>query len=376
MNEEDYLVPYAATSKNTRGRKYEEKSHPYRTPFQRDRDRIIHSSSFRRLEYKTQVFIYHEGDYYRTRLTHSIEVAQITRSIARVLGVNQDLSEAIALSHDLGHPPFGHSGEKALNDLMRDYGGFEHNHQSLRIVDYLEHRYPMFRGLNLSWEIREGLAKHSTRYDTPKHEEFSDGLCPTVEAQIVDYADSIAYNSHDLDDGVESHMLNILELENIRLWRKNFKKITEKYSNIDFKIKKYQVIKMIINDQVSDLVTHTLNNIKKYSISNIEDVRQCKAPLAAFSPEMQEFDRELKEFLFKNLYRHYRVVRMEIKARRFIEKLFKAYRNNPELLPPPVYKNIGDKDTDPRVICDYIAGMTDRYALNEYKKLFDPYEKV
>ncbi|MBI4379026.1 MAG: deoxyguanosinetriphosphate triphosphohydrolase [Nitrospinae bacterium] len=372
--ESERLAPYAMKSKGTRGRRYSEQEHPYRTAFQRDRDRIIHSSAFRRLEYKTQVFVYHEGDYYRTRLTHTIEVAQISRSASRVLGLNEDLSEAIALAHDLGHPPFGHSGEKVLNELMKDHGGFEHNKQSLRIVDHIENRYPDFRGLNLTYEVREGMAKHVTEYDKPTYEEFQ-GTSPTLEAQIVDFSDAIAYNSHDLDDGITSEMIDMESLKEVRIWEENYKRINQGLNNFNSNILKYQTIRGIINQQVTDLVEQTRKNIDEYGIRSVDDVRNFGEKIASFSSEMRLMDRELKDFLKKNMYDHYRVIRMEDKAGRFIRELFMAYLKREGLLPPNVQKDLKIVEKE-RLICDYIAGMTDRYALQEYKKLFDPYERV
>lgn len=376
IEREDILAPYAMRSRETRGRKYPEEKHPYRTIFQRDRDRVIHSSSFRRLEYKTQVFVYHEGDYYRTRLTHTIEVAQITRSIAKALKLNEDLAEAIALAHDLGHPPFGHSGEKTLNALMSNHGGFEHNKQSLRIVDYIEHRYPSFRGLNLSWEVREGIAKHSTSYDSPDIiEEFDFNTPPCLEAQIVILADEIAYNSHDLDDGLTSKMIDGGSLSNVTIWKENLEQVNKLHSGITTNIKKYQIIRYIINQQVTDMIANSINNLEAHHINSIEDVRKCKTPLLRFSSHMDTMNKELRDFLYKNLYQHYRVIRMENKAKQIIEMLFNAYINRLELLPPNISKKLGKEDPY-RLVCDYIAGMTDRYAMDEYKKLFDPYEKV
>lgn len=367
----DRLASYAMKNHLSKGRYYHEDEHPFRTAFQRDRDRIIHCSAFRRLEYKTQVFVYHEGDYYRTRLTHSIEVAQISRSITKTLRLNEDLAEAIALAHDLGHPPFGHSGEQILNKLMKDHGGFEHNQQSLRIVTKLEKRYPEYPGLNLSREVLDGMNKHSTDYDNPHNKNrFS-----FLESQIVDFSDGIAYNSHDLDDGITSSLINSNMLKDIRLWSHNFKKVDEKYPEADFTIKKYQVIRSIINQLVTDLNFQTLKNIKNFNIHEHGDVENCNNPVVSFSPEMEEKNSELKNFLFNNLYKHYRVVRMEIKAEKIITELFDTYFNHPVVLPPKVQQEM-KSETKERAICDYISGMTDRYAMGEYKKLFDPYSKV
>jgi len=376
--ESQTLAPYAAKSSNTRGRLHPEDEHPFRSPFQRDRDRVIHCHAFRRLEYKTQVFIYHEGDHFRTRLTHSIEVAQISRTIARALGLNEDLSEAIALAHDLGHPPFGHSGENVLNRLMKEDGGFEHNAHSLRLVDELEKRYPGFNGLNLTWETRDGLAKHSSEHDihTPKGE-FVNGLSACLEAQIVDLADEIAYNNHDIDDGISSGMLDAPSLNEVALWRATMEEVRRRTKSKDEKILTYQTIIGIINSQVTDLVRLAITRIKEENIGSIEDVRGRKDPIAGFSPEMARMNRELKAFLMKNLYHHYRVIRMAHKAEHIISELFNAYVKEPKLLPPGNFSLIDSGAVSKkRGICDYIAGMTDRFALNEYGKLFDPFEKV
>ncbi len=370
------LAPYAAKSSSTKGRRHKEPEHPFRTPFQRDRDRVIHCNAFRRLEYKTQVFVYHEGDHYRTRLTHTIEVAQISRTIARALALNEDLSEAIALSHDLGHPPFGHSGETVLNELMAEHGGFEHNAHSLRIVEELEKRYPGFPGLNLTFEVREGIIKHNSEHDRPKlNDEYENDKSPCLEAQIADIADEIAYNNHDIDDGLSSEMIEPSTLKNVELWQENFEKIKAQFPDSDFKVLKYQTIIRIINSQVTDLVETILKTVEAEGISSIEDVRARKRNIARFSPEMEKKNRQLKKFLKENLYRHHRVIRMADKAERIIKELFKAYLRAPKLLPPHVHSLI-EKSSKHRVVCDYIAGMTDRFALDEFKKLFDPYEKV
>ncbi len=377
--EEATLATYAALSARTRGRVHAEEEHPFRGPFQRDRDRIIHCHAFRRLEYKTQVFVYHEGDHYRTRLTHSIEVAQISRTIARALGLNEDLAEAIALAHDLGHPPFGHSGEKVLNDLMSGYGGFEHNAHSLRIVEKLEKRYPAFEGLNLTWETREGIAKHSSEHDKQtRSAPYDDDLSPCLEAQIVDIADEIAYNNHDIDDGLSSNMLTLDALEDVEIWRLRRQEARQNLGGrVDEKVLTYQTIIGIINAQVTDLVRLVGGRIEEEGIVSIDDVRRRKAPLVGFSPEMERMNRELKAFLRENLYHHHRVIRMADKAERIISELFRAYAREPRLLPPAKFSRIeSGKAPEKRVICDYIAGMTDRFALKEYGKLFDPFEKV
>ena len=373
--ESELLAPYGMKSSDSRGRSYPEEEHTFRTAFQRDRDRIIHSSAFRRLEYKTQVFVFHEGDHYRTRLTHSIEVAQIARTIARALGTNEDLSEAIALAHDLGHPPFGHTGENMLDDLMKEFGGFEHNLQSLRILEEIERRYPNFKGLNLTLEVREGIVKHSSEYDHPERSKYEKERFPTLEAQIVDIADEIAYNNHDIDDGLSSKMIELSRLDEVELWKENFEHVKSLYPHASFKVHKSQTIIRIINRQVTDLVDETIVNIEKSGISSADDVRRCDRRLASFSGEMEKKNRELKSFLMENLYQHHRVIRMADKANRIIRNLFEVYVNEPKLLPPHVYANLKEIGKE-RLICDYIAGMTDRFALDEYKKLFDPYERV
>ena len=352
--EQKFLAPYAMKSAESEGRDFPQDEPPYRTAYMRDRDRIIHCAAFRRLEYKTQVFVYHEGDHYRTRLTHSIEGSQIARTITRALRLNEDLSEAIILAHDLGHTPFGHSGEVVLNRLMKEHGGYEHNRQSLRIVTLLEDRYPEFPGLNLTYEVREGLAKHQTSYD--------------LEAQIANLADEIAYTNHDLDDGLRSGLITLEQLKGIELWRKFYEK--EKGSE---KIKIRQAVKSIINAYVTDLVTQTEENLK--SIKNMGDVRSSKPKLVGLSEKFDKKSRELKGFLRENMYKHYRVERMADKAERILENLFKTYLKNPKILPPEVYEKVKKGESE-RTICDYIAGMTDRFALEEYKKLFDPHEKV
>jgi dGTPase len=322
--------------------------------------------------------VYHEGDHYRTRLTHSIEVAQISRTIARALGLNEDLAEAIALAHDLGHPPFGHSGEKVLDELMSGYGGFEHNAHSLRIVEELEKRYPAFDGLNLTWETREGIAKHSSEHDKQtRRGPYDDGLAPCLEAQIVDIADEIAYNNHDIDDGLSSNMLALKDLDDVELWRTRRDKARRNLGTVDEKVLIYQTIIGIINAQVTDLVRLVSERIEEEKIASIDDVRKRQGPLAGFSPEMDRMNRELKTFLRENLYHHHRVIRMADKAERIISELFRAYAREPRLLPPAKYSRIESGSApEKRVICDYIAGMTDRFALKEYRKLFDPFEKV
>lgn len=372
----DTLAPYAMHSEDTRGRKYPEIEPKYRSVYQRDRDRIIHSTAFRRLEYKTQVFVNHEGDYYRTRLTHTMEVSQIARSIARTMSLNEDLVEAIALSHDIGHPPFGHAGEESLGMLMKDNGGFDHNLQGLRVVEKLEQRYPDFPGLNLTWEVREGINKHTTMFDRAKQlKEFEPGSPPTIETQVVDIADEIAYDNHDIDDGLTSGLIEEKGLLELALWKNAAKFIKKGREDLPDKIRKYQIIRRLIDTQIEDLLAVSEKNIKASGIQNVADIRKQKKRLVAFSEDMQKKRKELRLFLMDNLYKNFRVIRMSDKARRFITDLFKVYLEKPEQLPPSDHKKI-PKEGIHRVICDYIAGMTDRYALDEYKKLFDPYERV
>ncbi|MBI4664836.1 MAG: deoxyguanosinetriphosphate triphosphohydrolase [Nitrospinae bacterium] len=368
------LAVYASKSAESRGRRHAEEEHPFRTRYMRDRDRVIHSSAFRRLEYKTQVFVYHEGDYYRTRLTHTIEVAQIARSMARALKLNEDLCEAIALSHDLGHPPFGHSGERALDTLMKHNGGFEHNAHALRIVDHIENRYPHFRGINLTWESREAIAKHSKRPANPEFEEFNGFKFPAMEAQLVDLADSIAYNSHDLDDGIASGLLIQESLDEVPLWRR-FHEAAQRVPNMSPRLARHYVIRSIINAQVTDVLAATLNNVERMKISSPDDTRKAPAITVDFTPGMRSAHMELKKFLKERMYSHYRVIRMEEKAYNIVTGLFEKYHRRPEILPPQVSRHLDSEDKN-RLICDYIAGMTDKHAMEEYQKLFDPMSKV
>jgi dGTPase len=345
--------------------------------FQRDRDRIIHSSAFRRLEYKTQVFVNHEGDYYRTRLTHTVEAAQVTRTLARIVGLNEDLAETVALAHDLGHTPFGHAGERTLHRLMEPFGGFEHNAQSLRIVDLLEERYPTFRGLNLSWEVREGIVKHSTRYDRPQVVEFGAEFAPCLEAQIVDFADEVAYTAHDVDDGLQSLMLDPDELQTVPLWADAWADATRRAPGASVRVLRYQAVRTLIDWMVTDLAETLTGRLARETIDSLEGVRAVKPRLVEFSPEMAARHRALKGFLYDHLYHHHRVNRMTQKADRIMSQLFEVYMHEPSQLPPHVTRRTTDEgETMPRVIADYIAGMTDRFALEEYKKLFDPYERV
>ena len=381
--ENKLLASYAMKSSDSLGRKYHEKEHPYRTAFQRDRDRIIHSTAFRRMEYKTQVFVNHEGDHYRTRLTHTIEVTQIARTIGRALRLNEDLIETVALAHDLGHTPFGHAGEEALNNLMKDHGGFEHNSQGLKVVEFLERRYPQFPGLNLSYEVKESLIKHSTTYDNAEiPEEYHPEWQGLLEAQVVALADMIAYDNHDLDDGIRAGLIKNEALKHCSLWQKASSKHKKKLSPAEQEMfLRPQSVISLINIEVSDLVENTLKLLKKHNIKKVADVRKHNEAIVRFSDKMAQESKELESFLYENLYKHYRVERMTQKAKRFIEELFNAYLTDPKQLPPRYQKFANEAGQDPemalrRSICNYIAGMTDRYAQEEYKKLFYPFERI
>lgn len=374
--EDSVLAPYALRSSGSRGRVHAEAEHTFRLAFQRDRDRVIHSTAFRRLEYKTQVFVNHEGDYYRTRLTHSMETAQIARTVARALRLNQDLAEAVALAHDLGHTPFGHAGERTLNHLMAKHGGFEHNSQSLRIVDRLEDQYPNFRGLNLSWEVREGIVKHSLPYDKPLAAGFDPGRAPCLEAQIVDYADEIAYNTHDIDDGLKSGLLTTEQLAEVSLWRDVYAGVCRSYPSVEFRIARHLVRRALIDLLVIDLIATIETRIRSLGVDSLAAIQALGRPIATFSDGLEAQRVELKGFLMRNLYRHYRVMRMAEKANRIMSDLFDAYMAEPAQLPPHVVARCNEDETLARVIADYIAGMTDRFALDEHKKLFDPHERV
>lgn len=375
--ERNDLAPYACKSALSLGRKYHENFRDNRPAFERDRDRIIHCAAFRRLEYKTQVFVNHEGDYYRTRLTHSLEVAQIGRAIARKLHLNEELTEALALSHDLGHTPFGHTGEEVLNRLMKGFGGFEHNMQSFRVVNELEERYPGFNGLNLTFEVREGIIKHSSPYDTPNEAmaEFMPGTLPSIEAQLINYADEIAYNNHDIDDGLKSGYITLEQLEGVELWREVSGTVRQNYPAIDDKRLVYQTISALIGLLIADICSIIPTNLESNHIKSLDDLRMLKKPVVHFSENITEQNLALKKFLFQNLYRHYKVDKMRVKAEIFITRLFETYLRYPNLLPTK-YQSRLEKFGLERTVCDYIAGMTDRFALDEYKRLFEPYERV
>lgn len=368
--ENQSLASYGLRSSQSKGRKYEDHEPDYRTSFQRDRDRILHTTAFRRLEYKTQVFINYEGDYFRTRLTHTLEVAQIGRTLARALGANEDLVEAICLAHDLGHPPFGHSGEVILNKLMKDFGGFDHNKQSLRIVTKLEKRYEDFAGLNLTWEVLEGIVKHETEYDVSDASDFDPELRGHLEAQLANVSDELAYTAHDLDDGLRSGMITPAMLSGIEIWEILRENINWKNNELS-DLNRHRLIRHLIGMLVSDVVSATSDEITKSKVKSVLDLQKLDHNVAKHSPEMHRRNRELKDFLYNKLYRHYRVVRMAVKAERTITELFNAYREEPSMLGDS-FQALIDKRGLERTVTDYIAGMTDRYAVEEYQKLFDP----
>ena len=376
LNENVQLAPYAVIQQESLGRKFSELSCQTRTEFQRDRDRIIHSTGFRRLEYKTQVFINHEGDLYRTRLTHTLEVAQIARSIARALHLNEDLTEAIALAHDLGHTAFGHAGQDALNECMREFGGFEHNFQSLRVVDKLEEKYPDYDGLNLMFDTREGILKHcslkNARTIGELGERFIDRTQPSLEAQLTNIADEIAYNNHDVDDGLRSGLITVEQLREVELFNQHYNDVNERFSELTEKRKAHEVIRRIINQLVCDLIANTQLNLQKHHVTNIGDVRNLNFPLVTFSPQVKQQTMELKTFLHSNLYQHAQVHQMSMNAKKIIKELFEKFITDPSLLPDEhknkatIKKQFKGQAGLARVISDYIAGMTDRYAQTEH----------
>lgn len=365
------LAPYAVCETNTRGRVVKETAPTGRTEFQRDRDRIIHSKAFRRLEYKTQVFVNHEGDLFRTRLTHSLEVAQIGRSIARNLRLNEDLVEAITLAHDLGHTPFGHAGQDALNECMKEYGGFEHNLQSLRVVDTLEERYAEFDGLNLCFETREGILKHASKKNARKLGEvgkrFVENKRPSLEAQLANFADEIAYNNHDVDDGLRSGLISLEQLQCVSIFSRHLALVKEKYPDLSERRLIHETVRCMINTLATDLTEQSTQNIEQAQLDTLEAVHQ-SPPLIGFSTRIKKEQRELKKFLYDNLYLHYRVMRMSNKASHIIKRLFDAFSGNVHLLPVKYQHKFAQEGH--QAIADYIAGMTDRYAIREYRRLF------
>ena len=381
--EREFLAPYAMHSGDSRGRVHRDDEHPYRTAYQKDRDRVIHTTAFRRLEYKTQVFVYHEGDHYRNRLTHSIEVAQIGRTMARALGANEDLTEAICLAHDLGHPPFGHTGEHVLNDLMEGYGGFDHQRQTMRIVERLEERYPGFSGLNLTYEVREGLVKHDTVYDVTDASGYEPDKAGTLECQISNLADEIAYSAADLEDGLRSGILDPGAVAELVLWQKLHDVLV---ADPTFPIAddasmttlvRARIVRKLIGALVTDSISTTSLQLNELGFESVDALRAYGENVATFSPEMHVLNEELKAFLLQNFYYHWRVHRMAAKAQRILTDLFIVYCDDPRQLPPDTQARLDTSgDTMQRVICDYIAGMTDRYAIQEHQKLFDPEARV
>ncbi len=380
------LAPYAAHDERSRGRRYPEPPPHYRTEFQRDRDRIIHCNAFRRLAYKTQVFVNHEGDLYRTRVTHSIEVAQIGRTIAAALALNETLTEAIALAHDLGHTPFGHAGQEALNACMRDFGGFEHNLQSLRTVDELEERYALFSGLNLTFECREGILKHCSLTKAQQlgdvGERFLQRHQPSLEAQLANLADEIAYNNHDIDDGIRAGLITLEAAAEVPLVQRHHDEVRKLYPELAGRRRVHETVRRMVNSLVVDVIQSSSERLRAAQPADIEQVRARAQPLIAMSDAMHAQNVELKQFLREHVYRHHRVLRMTTKAQRVITQLFETLMENPKLLPDE-YRDHAlqarQRDGDgggARIVCDYIAGMTDRYAILEHQRLFDPAERT
>ncbi len=371
------LAPYAMRSRDSRGRVYPDHEPAYRTAYQRDRDRIIHTTAFRRLKHKTQVFVVSESDYYRTRLTHTLEVAQIGRTLARVLGVNEDLTEAICLGHDLGHPAFGHSGEQTLHELMAGHGGFDHNRQSLRIVEKLERRYPDWPGLNLTWELREGMVKHETEYDVSDASAYEPDLACSLEGQIANVADELAYTAHDLDDGLRAGLVSVPDLKEVALWNNLTRDLgLDPCAELD-KVDRHRVIRSLIGWAVTDAAHSTAHRLAEAGIDSADELRRLGRPVMGFSEEVRTCLQEFKVFLYRRLYRHWRLVRMASKAQRVLQALWEAYTQEPAQLPDSVQARIAaPEEPMERIVCDYVAGMTDRFALDEHARLFDPAVRV
>jgi len=376
------LAAYASSPEQTLGRRHPEPPPGHRSEYQRDRDRVIHSAAFRRLEYKTQVFVNHEGDLFRTRLTHSLEVAQIARTLARSLRLDEDLAEAIALAHDLGHTPFGHAGQDALNDCMRPFGGFEHNLQSLRVVDELEDKYAEFRGLNLSFETREGILKHCSKKDARAlgdvGRRFLERQQPGLEAQLANLADEIAYNNHDVDDGLRSRLISVEQLMAVPLFARHYTAVEKRYAALTPKQARHETIRRMINSLVSDLIANTRVRLKAADPRSAAEVRARRTPLVAFSADVAAENLALKRFLREELYQHHLVYRMTAKAQRVVRDLFTALMEDPRLMPPEYFQQAQAREAADgragraRIVADYVAGMTDRYAIDEYERLFDP----
>ena len=382
MNNVEWLAPYAAHDEHSRGRQFHESLPTFRSEFQRDRDRIVHSTAFRRLVYKTQVFVNQEGDLYRTRLTHSLEVAQIARTIARALHINETLTEAICLAHDLGHTPFGHAGQDALNDCMRDYGGFEHNLQSLRIVDHLEERYAEFNGLNLTFETREGILKHCSQKNARQLGELGERFLrreqASLEAQVANLADEIAYNNHDLDDGLRAGLITLDDAQETTAFRHQYTAVMQAHPTLSGRRLVHEIVRRLINQVVTDVVETSRHAIEKVAPVDIQAIRQHERSLVTFSDEASHQHLELKRFLRERVYRHFRVLRMTNKAQQVVKSLFTAFMQSPELMPPEHQQAAIRLNHElpevgrARAVADYIAGMTDRYAVLEYERIFDP----
>ena len=370
QNERETLAPYASLASDSRGRVYPEGESKYRTAYQKDRDRVVHTSAFRRLEYKTQVFVNYEGDYYRTRLTHTLEVVQVSKSIARALGLNEDLTETIALAHDLGHPPFGHAGERTLDRLAKEVGGFDHNKQSLRVVTELEQRYPNFQGLNLTWETLEGIMKHESTFVEVPGSDWEPDKQPSLEAQVVNLADELAYNAHDLDDGLRSGYLTAQQITQVPMVGELMRALGLEPGTFTNQAR-YALIRELLGQVIEDTVAHTHSCLADLNITTIQGVRGAKDKLVGPSPEMRQRLRELKTFLFDNFYFHYRLIRMTKKADHVLERIFAAYLESPAMLPPEVKD--GPSSNLVRSVTDYLASMTDRFASDEYARLFDPH---
>jgi dGTPase len=373
--EDEVLASYAMRTRQSRGRRHPEAPHPFRTLYQRDRDRIVHSTAFRRLMYKTQVLVNQASDHHRTRLTHTLEVAQISRTIARQLGLNEDLTEAIALAHDLGHPPFGHAGEQSLNECMQAHGGFEHNLHGLRIVQLLEYRYADFPGLNLSWEVLEALATHSKQPDAAEVREFQLTGQPLLEAQVVDAADSLAYNAHDVDDALSIGLITPNDIAEVEFWRRAVENCRQRHAHLGPEQFQPTVVRKLIDWQVTDLLDFTRQQLRQAEIRTVEDVRRAAKPLVGPSPEVRNLKSGLEQFLHARVYRHHRVMRMAAKGQRLLKAVFAEYCRGPDQLPER-YARRARAGSVERTVCDYLAGMTDRYAQDEYLRLFQPYSNV
>lgn len=373
--EDEVLAPYAMRTRQSRGRRHPEEQHPFRTLYQRDRDRIVHSTAFRRLMHKTQVLVTQTNDHHRTRLTHTLEVAQISRTIARRLGLNEDLTETIALSHDLGHPPFGHAGERALDECMAEFGGFEHNLHALRIVEVLEYRYADFPGLNLSWEVLEAMALHSKRRNAPETKEFTGVGQPLLEAQVADAADSLAYDAHDIDDALSVGLIAPDDLREVELWRRVLEEVRKQHGELRPEQFQPTMVRNLIDRLVRDVLDNTRQRLRQERIRSVADVRNASSLLVEPSPAMRALKTELEQFLGRRVYHHSRVQRMAVKGGRIIRQLFDEFCRVPRLLPERYSRRIGDQRPE-RTVCDYVAGMTDRYAQDEFLRLFQPYTIV